>query len=456
MIQDCSEASTLDLVVSLRTQGYCLDHLSRYSEALATGLKALELANQLSDLRMIASVDNILGTVYWRLADYSSALDHYIHGLRLLEIEPDPGEEVFLLQGLGALHYEIGDYEEALKYSKRSIDLYPGDITAKVIGLNNTAFILHQMKRDEEALPYALQAWELYGDEQFSVGKPELLHTLGSIHLQTGNIERATAYFEEVARVAEEQENPLQKANALFGICQIHRIQGKLEQALQELLQIVRISQDIGSLSSECNAHELLAQLYKQMGNYRKALEHFEAFHAIHIRIFNERAERRLHNARLLVEVETIQKEADLYRTLAATDMLTGLLSRREFFALGEKAVSLARLRQAPVSLLMVDLDNFKAINDQNGHTVGDHVLSVIARRIRNTLRQDDLAGRYGGDEFVILIRSSICRPVSGSPNAVRAWSPTTRSRLTLPGFGSISVLAWSFRTVTVSSLWKS
>lgn len=404
MIEGSAEANKLDLAISLRTQGYCLEHLSRYSEALTMALKAMDLASQLGDRKMVTSIDNLLGSIYWRLADYSSSLDHYMHGLRLTEIEPDPEMEVFLLQGLGTLHYEMGDYEEALKYSQKSIELYPADITGKASGLNNTAFILHQMKREKEALSYALQALGLYGSEPFSVGKLELLHTLGSIYLQLGDIERSAAYFEEAAQVAEHYENTLQKVNALFGICQIHQIRGELDQAVQKLHHILQFAQQIGSPASKGSAHEQLAKLYKQMGNYQEALEHYEAFHAIHVQIFDEQTERRLHNTRLLLEVETIQKEANLYRTLAATDVLTGLLTRREFFELGNKVVGQARFRRVPVSLLMVDLDNFKAINDQNGHAVGDHVLSVVARSIKSTLRQDDLAGRYGGDEFVILM----------------------------------------------------
>jgi diguanylate cyclase (GGDEF)-like protein len=405
LIKDCSQADALDLVISLRTQGYCLDHLSRYAEALTISLKAVNLARELGELKMLASIECILGSIYWRLADYSSSLDHYIHGLRLVEIEPDPEQETFLLQGLGALHYEIGDYEEALKYFKKSVERFQSeDITGRAMGLNNTAYTLHKMKRDEDALPYALDALALYGNEPFVVGKLELLHTLGSIYLQLGDIERAATYFEEVARMAEHHENTLQVVNALFGICEIHQVRGEEEQALRKLLRILQISQEIGSLSSECSAREHLAQLYKKNGNYREALEHYETFHTIHVHIFNEQTERRLHNTRLLLKVESIQKEANLYRSLAATDALTGLLSRREFFDLAQKAVTQARLRETPISLLMIDLDNFKAVNDQNGHASGDHVLSIIARRIKSTLRQDDLAGRYGGDEFVVLI----------------------------------------------------
>ncbi len=404
LLRDCPEAGALDLVISLRTQGYCLEHLSRYKEALTASLEALDLAGQLGDLRIVASIDNELGNIYWRLSDYSSSLDHYMHGLRITEAEPDPELEVFLLQGLGAIHFEIGDYVEALKYSIRSVELNPADISGRAIGLNNTAYILHEMKRDEEALVYALQALDVYGREPFSVGRLELLHTLGAIYLQMGDVERSLFYFEETVLAAGRHENILQKVNGLLGICQVHEKKGELEEALHKLLSVLQISREIGSLPSECQVREILARLYKKMGNYRAALEQHEAFHALHIQIFNERSERRINNSRLLLEVETIQKEASLYRTLAATDVLTSLLSRREFFHLGGNLVAQARLTGKPVSLLMIDLDHFKWINDQNGHAVGDRVLSIVARRLKNTLRQVDLAGRYGGDEFVILM----------------------------------------------------
>jgi diguanylate cyclase (GGDEF)-like protein len=190
--------------------------------------------------------------------------------------------------------------------------------------------------------------------------------------------------------------------NALFGVCQILQFRGELEAVRKKLLQIIQISKEIGSLASQSSAHQMLAKIYKQWERYQPALEHYELFHAIHVQMFNEQSERRLQNARVLLEVETLRKQANLYRSLAATDALTGLLSRREFLELGEKA--LTNYRRLPVSLLMIDVDHFKSINDQRGHSVGDQVLAMVARRLKSALRQDDLAGRYGGDEFVILM----------------------------------------------------
>lgn len=403
MLEHCPNPSMREGVISLRTQAYCLEHLSRYGEALTTALKVMELALQLGDLRIIASIDNVLGSIYWRLADHSASLEHYLHGLELTKIEPDPEDEIFLVQGLGLVHHEMGDYEEALKYYQRSIKLAsPEDIMGEAIALNNIAYILHEMKRDEEALPSALKALELFGNDTFSVGKLESLHTLGSIYFALGDIECSFQYFEQGVQTAAYHKNPLQMINALFGVCQILQFRGELEAVQKKLLQIIQISKEIGSLASQSSAHQMLAKIYKQWERYQPALEHYEIFHAIHVQMFNEQSERRLQNARVLLEVETLRKQANLYRSLAATDALTGLLSRREFFELGEKA--LTNYRRLPVSLLMIDVDHFKSINDQRGHSVGDQVLAMVARRLKSALRQDDLAGRYGGDEFVILM----------------------------------------------------
>jgi diguanylate cyclase (GGDEF)-like protein len=428
--------NTRELALSLRTQGYCLEHLSRFDEALTAAVRAMELASQVGDMRLIAAIDNVLGNIYWRLADYSSALDHFMHGLRLTQVEPDPELETFLFQGLGALHHDMRDYEEALKYFKRSLEMPVEESNiSRAIGLNNIAYTLHEMKRDQEALPYALQALERFERAPFSVGRLAALHTLGSIYFETGDIARSSHYFEEAFQAASNQQDHLQTINALFGISQIQQVRGELDAARENLLRILKIAKDIRSLVSECNAHEMLAKLYKRLGQYQQALEHYETFHNLHVQIFNEESERRLHNTQMLLEVETIRKQVNLYRSLAATDALTGLLSRREFFEMGEKVIAQVRHRHAPVSLLMVDLDYFKLINDQYGHAVGDQVLSMIARRLKNTLRQDDLAGRYGGDEFVILmpdIALPACQKIAERCRKVIAEEPVEVDDLSL------------------------
>jgi diguanylate cyclase (GGDEF)-like protein len=86
------------------------------------------------------------------------------------------------------------------------------------------------------------------------------------------------------------------------------------------------------------------------------------------------------------------------------TDPLTGLYNRRSMESLMEREVALAERHQRPLSLVMIDLDYFKNINDTHGHAAGDHLLRSFADCVRITLRKTDLAFRYGGDEFVIAL----------------------------------------------------
>lgn len=88
----------------------------------------------------------------------------------------------------------------------------------------------------------------------------------------------------------------------------------------------------------------------------------------------------------------------------ARHDLLTGLLNRRGFIAGAQPLWSTANRRQRPLSLLMVDLDNFKAINDHHGHAGGDQALQAVARLLTQQSREGDLVGRWGGEEFVVLL----------------------------------------------------
>ena len=90
----------------------------------------------------------------------------------------------------------------------------------------------------------------------------------------------------------------------------------------------------------------------------------------------------------------------------AVTDNLTGLYNRRGFQELIKNEIYLAQKRALPLGLLMMDIDNFKSVNDRFGHLVGDQVLQGIANLIRSSLRERDIACRLGGDEFTAIVRA--------------------------------------------------
>jgi len=92
---------------------------------------------------------------------------------------------------------------------------------------------------------------------------------------------------------------------------------------------------------------------------------------------------------------------------LAASDPLTGALSRRAILPLIEKTLKRVARTGVPACVAMIDLDWFKSINDRFGHLAGDQVLRRVVERVRDTLRNSDVIGRYGGEEFVLLLQGA-------------------------------------------------
>ena len=125
---------------------------------------------------------------------------------------------------------------------------------------------------------------------------------------------------------------------------------------------------------------------------------------------------------------------------LALTDPLTGINNRRHFFEVALAEFERARRYGRPLSVLMLDLDNFKDNNDKYGHLVGDEILHEVAARFAQNLREADILGRYGGKEFVCLLPETdveevrnvaerVCRRVADEMVITRAGSiPVTIS----------------------------
>lgn len=125
---------------------------------------------------------------------------------------------------------------------------------------------------------------------------------------------------------------------------------------------------------------------------------------------FAEMATTAIHNAQLHAEAQT----------KAITDSLTGLYNRRGFMEFGKRELESAQRFNRSLAAMILDVDDFKIINDTYGHTSGDLVLQELATRLTENLRKVDLIGRYGGDEFTILLPEADLFSVSQAAERIR------------------------------------
>lgn len=114
---------------------------------------------------------------------------------------------------------------------------------------------------------------------------------------------------------------------------------------------------------------------------------------------------------RAAVRVKTLQDElrernAELER-ISRTDSLTGLWNRRHLEEHLSAVSSAARRQESPYAVLMIDIDNFKRVNDESGHAAGDAVLREVAARLRSSIRNEDQIARWGGEEFLAVLPST-------------------------------------------------
>ena len=137
-------------------------------------------------------------------------------------------------------------------------------------------------------------------------------------------------------------------------------------------------------------------------------------------------------------------------RRLAAVDSLTGVANRRSLVAALDRDVSRAVRTREPIALMMVDIDHFKHVNDRHGHLVGDQVLCHVVQVLRARVRAQDLVGRYGGEEFMVLLPDTTLQGAEQLARELCRAVADARCR-TAPAGGAAGATAGTGIGVTVS-----
>jgi diguanylate cyclase len=132
----------------------------------------------------------------------------------------------------------------------------------------------------------------------------------------------------------------------------------------------------------------------------------------------NQQLEAHLQDSRQ--EINQLQKHLSAVRNEIITDPLTKLGNRKHFDQSIVKAIHDARANEAPLALVMIDIDDFKKFNDTYGHLIGDQVLRLVSKSVKLHVKEQDLAARYGGEEFAVILRNTSPRQAATLADLIR------------------------------------
>jgi len=235
-------------------------------------------------------------------------------------------------------------------------------------------------------------------DEFLSIRKEMISLIQDYISRVSGEREEAAAFIREISKRLIEVETHIldtfpqaqetHQANEAFNTL--------LEQKIGELRESVNFSKTLA---------ELKQTVVSSLSSIQKALEEKREKDEARISEVDRRMKRLQQDMeRMKTEVASERDRADLLEQEALIDPLTGVYNRRAYERRIKEELRRYLRHQRPFSLLLLDVDHFKSINDQYGHAVGDLCLKEIINRVRPRLRESDFLARFGGEEFILLL----------------------------------------------------
>ena len=425
-----------------------------YKQSLITLNNALTLANALADEALLGDINVELGILYGYIGEDSQANDYFQQSYQHYKNAGKYNYALNSLHNVAINHANQNHYEQAITvYRVLENEIQANTSNDFIAGVyRNLAWALLNKKDSdaESAYRYILLAEEYVKESEQHLIKLQYIIDKAYILEKMTRYQEALLNLEQAEKLLEGKGSDIydtSAVNILFLSAKLHYALGQYSQAYQIQKQYFAQAKLYSQVRETTTIDELRLQYQSAAAQRQKSIlekkQHLQnlqldkmTFDANNRTVFS-----------VLLALCLLLLVAVLYRVLkgqkklflaARTDNLTGIANRTRLLELGEKYFLAAKEHQQEFSLCMLDIDFFKQINDQFGHSIGDNALIEVANHGQSLMRENDVFGRFGGEEFIVLL------PNTGHDNALKiaqslrlsieqaTWKTKEISRLTV------------------------
>ena len=402
-------------------------------DALRAALQARALAVELGDAHAEAEALLDAGASHQRVDEHGPAIGYFEQAERLLQAIDDPHLHHGLLRRMGVSCSILGRHEQALDYIQRSIAVLPAEASAQDRMSSRNSLTNAKSRRIDATVKESAR------EEAYTVLLPELsaliddataegchrIALLGRANYGTVLV-RSARYAEGIEYLgrlmhdlgAAGLKGDMGAAKGSTGTAYLKL--GEYERAIEVFREGLELL-GMGSPAFQREIWDGIAAAHEGLDQPREALAAYKCARALEQKLTDSSAVASLEKHEMRTGMARVTAELS---KLADEDALTGLANRRA----AERAlrIALEGPNPAPLALLFIDIDHFKAINDRFGHGMGDRVLRECAQLMRQGSRSQDVAARWGGEEFLLILVGA---------DAARAGEIAERLRSTVERF---------------------
>ncbi len=348
-------------------------------KAFEINREAMGLATESADEYGLSATHTMRAILFSRTQDTGTVLADWRAALEHARLSGNKHQIVVGMANIADYYLQHGDFQTAYDLAQKALPLAreSNDLPAQSVAVANTGLALIGMKRKDEGLPMMREAASLDERAGTATNLSDAQFEMGGYLERAGYLPDALAAYHQYRQMSDEL-NQQDRQRAL-----IELQEGFANESRQHELDM--LSREGKLKDEEIRHHELQIKQWTAAGVASLLLLAVVAVLARRLRVRNQM---------LSVSNEQLRLQAEI-------DPLTGLSNRHHLQAV----MAERRAGGLEGTLYLIDVDHFKQINDQCGHAGGDTVLVEIARRLRQTLRDDDLIVRWGGEEFLVLVR---------------------------------------------------